>query len=374
MSLILVTQPAPILSLGAPLGPGVIRVKDHEWSGRVTRVTRLTLLDRLATPGALVYGSVFPLVQLGLVVTDPNGSREVSWPVAVAATAAYLPLYLHHVAWAARRARPPAGRWTLLVLAAVVTAGLPLVGSHWLPVFAVVAASAMFVLPWPRSLLVAGGVVAAQAPLALAVDSPLPDAASYYVFSVWWRAASLFVPIWLLGAIRQLQEARQSLAEEAVVRERLRIDGELRRTVGAALDSIAARGQRATTLVDGDLEVAASEVRELVDGSRRSLAEARRVINGYHQPTLNAELEAAAALLTAAGITTRVETRGEPLATTAADPTVRSTLRAVAADVLRDGTAGACVITLISEGGRPQVKVRTEEGPTAGADGRARAS
>jgi signal transduction histidine kinase len=327
-----------------------------------------------------MYGGVFPLVQLGVVLTYPNGSADVGWPLAVAATAAYLPLHLRHVSWAARGARPPWGGWSLVALAVIVTAALPFVGSHWLPVFAVVAASAMFVLPWPRSLLVAGVVVAAQAPLALAVDSPLPDAASYYVFSVWWRTSSLFVPIWLIGAIRQLHEARQTLADEAVVRERLRIDGELRRTVSAALDSIASRGQRATVLVEDDPEVAASEVRELVDGSRRSLAEARRVISGHEQPTLDAELEAAAALLTAAGITTRVEVPSHPLPP-AADPTARAALRAAAADVLRDGSAQACVITASSEEGRVRVTVRTEGGAVppdgghgAGDGDRARAS
>jgi two-component system sensor histidine kinase DesK len=362
MWLVLVTSPGPILSSGVlrVAGGVAIRVKSPEGSGRVAR---------LAIPAALVYGSVFPLVQLGVAVTYPDGSREVSWPLAVTATAAYLPLHLRHVSWAARGERPPAGGWTLAALAVVVTAALPFVGSHWLPVFAVVAADAMFVLAWPRSLLVAGGVVAAQVPLALAVDSPLPDAASHYVFSVWWWTASLFAPIWLLGAIGQLQEARQSLAEEAVVRERLRIDGEIRRTVSAALDSIATRGQRATMLVvDDDLEVAASEVRELVEGSRRSLVEVRRVINGYQQPPLDAELETAAALLTAAGITTRVEMPDHPLPSVP-DPTVRSELRAATAEILRDSSAQACVITVSSENGQLRVTVRTEAEARAGAPG-----
>lgn len=361
--LTLAPAPAPILFLGAPQGPGVaISVKHDEASGP---------LARLGTPGALIYGSVFPLVQLGVVLTYPNGSREMGWPLAVTATAAYLPLHLRHVAWAARGARPPAGGWTLLALAAVVTAALPFGGSHWLPVYAVVAASALFVLPWPRSLLVAGVVVAAQAPLALATGSPLPDAASYYVFSVWWRTASLFVPIWLLGAVRQLHEARRTLAEEAVVRERLRIDDQLRRAVGAALDSIATRGQRATTLVDRDVDGAATEVRDLVDGSRRSLAEARRVITGYQQPALDDELQAAAALLTAAGIATRVERPAGPLPPMAADSTTRSTLRAVAADVLRDASARSCVIAVRSENGSLRVTVRTDDGPTGAAGARA---
>jgi hypothetical protein len=59
------------------------------------------------------------------------------------------------------------------------------------------------------------------------------------------------------------------LAEEAVVRERLRIDGELRRTVGAALETIAATASRA----DGQLSAAEAELGVLVDRSRRTLAE-----------------------------------------------------------------------------------------------------
>ena len=334
----------------------------HERSGRLGRLGRLR---RLATPAALVYGSVFPLVQLGILLEYPDGSVDVAWPLAVTATACYLPLHLHHVYWAARGARPPAGGWTLAALAAVVTLALPFGGSHWLAVYAVVAASAMLVLRWPWSLLAAGGVVVAQAPLALVVDSPIPHAPIYYVITVWWRASTLFVPIWLLGAIRRLEETRWALAAEAVVRERLRIDGELRRTVGVALSSITARGQRAAALDGTEAGALASEVRELVGGSRRALAEARRVVNGFHRPSLAGELEAAAALLAAAGIRSRVEVRGDPLAPDA-EGVVGPRLRAAAAGVLRDSTVRACVITVASGDGRVDVTVRTEDGTGAG--------
>lgn len=332
-------------------------------------------LARLATPGALAYSSAFSLMQLGLVLEYKDRVDNLWWPVA--ATACYLPLHLHHVYWAVRGARPPAGGWTLAALATIVAATVPLAGINWLPIFAVVAVSAVLVLPWPWSLLVAAGVAGAQAPLALALDSPIGGAPSYYVVTVWWRAASLFVPIWMLGSIRQLQAIRRSLAEEAVVRERLRIDRELYTTVGAALDAIAARGQRALALAeargasagaaDGDGEAgadtdtdgrtAAAEVQELVDGSRRALAEARQLVNRYRQPTLAAELETAAVLLRAAGIETRLELPGQDLPRPA-DEAVRSALRTATADVLDDGGIRACVIAVTGEDGQLQVEVR----------------
>jgi hypothetical protein len=331
----------------------VSSVEDRERTGA---------LARFATPAALVYGSVFSLVQLGLIAEYPGGSATgARW--ALAATVAYLPLHLHHMYWASHGARPPAGVWTLLGLAAVVTATLPLAGPNWLPVYAVVVAAAVLVLPWPWSLLVAGVVVVAQAPLAHAVDSPLPDAGSYYVFTVWWRATSLFLPVWLLGAVRRLQATRRTLADEAVVGERLRIDGELRATVGAALDDIAGRGRRAVALIeDGEGDSGAEledQVRALVDGSRRALAQARQLVNGYQQPTLAAELASASALLAAAGITTTVDWPDGGLPPgVVAGPDVRAALRTATTAVLHDERARSCVITVRDEDGRVRLDAR----------------
>jgi hypothetical protein len=311
---------------------------------------------RLATPAALAYGSVFPLVQLALVARYPGGDGDVGW--ALLATAGYLPLHLHHVHRAVR-GRPPARPWTLVALAAVVTAAVPAAGTHWLPVYAVVAVSAMLVLPWPWSLVVAAGVTLGQAPLALAIDSPVPSAASYYVFSVWWRASALFVPLWLLGSVRQLEAARRALAEDAVVRERLRVDREVRATVGTALASIAARGELvASRLAGGDGGPPAADVRALSEDSRRALAETRRLVNGYRRPSLAAELETAATLLAAAGVDARVELPGAGLPPDAGSA-VRAALRDATAAVLRDETAASCVIAVGYEGGQVRLDVRT---------------
>jgi two-component system, NarL family, sensor histidine kinase DesK len=342
--------PTHILTLDAPVGSEVvIRLDERGRPGR---------LVRLATPVALIYGTVFPLVQLAMALEYPGGGpSEGRW--ALAATACYLPLHLHHVYWAARGERPPAGRWTLLAMFAVIVAATPLAGSNWLPAYADLAFGAMVVLRWPWALLAVAAMAASQAPLALALDSPVPAAASYYVFVLLRRASALFLPIWLLGAIRQLEGARRSLADEAVVAERIRIDGELRTTVGTALDSIAARGRRATSLIDdgADPDALAGEVRQVAHGSRRALAEARQLLTGYQRPSLADELDTAARLLTAAGVETRVELPPEGMPATAPDPSARDALRSATARVLHDATARACVVRVTRRNGRMDVEV-----------------
>jgi two-component system, NarL family, sensor histidine kinase DesK len=230
----------------------------------------------------------------------------------------------------------------------VIVAIVPL-DDLWLPTFHVVAVSALLVLRPRWSLPIVAVVVAGQVPLSLLLDSAVPAAPSYYAVTVLWRSAAVFVPIWLVGAVRRLEQARQELADEAVVRERLRLDGELRETLGAGLRAIATRGQRATALIDGgggrEPLALADELQGLVGGARRTLAQARRMISGYQRASLSAELDTAATLLTAAGIETRVVRPPGGVPDTVDEP-LRSALRADVARLLREGTAGHCVITV----------------------------
>jgi signal transduction histidine kinase len=274
----------------------------------------------------------------------------------VLATAAYLPLFLWQVHRAVAGARPPAA-WTLAVLAAIVGAALPVAGSNWLPVFAFVAVAAMLVLPWPWSLLVAVALAVAQAPLAVLLDSPVPAAASYYGFALWWRASALFVPIWLLRALRQLTAARDALAERAVLDERLRIDGEVRATVGSALEAIAARADAAAEHASADAPEAARHLHAAVDVARRASADGRRLLGGLRSTSLAAEVDAAAALLTAAGIHTTVEVTDADLPL---DPESRTRLRQATAAALHDDTARTCVIRVTRGDGSAAVDVRIE--------------
>jgi hypothetical protein len=59
------------------------------------------------------------------------------------------------------------------------------------------------------------------------------------------RAMIVFVLVWLVGALRRVQSARLTLAEQALGAERRRVDVELGSTVGAQLEQVVLRGQRA---------------------------------------------------------------------------------------------------------------------------------
>jgi hypothetical protein len=124
-----------------------------------------------------------------------------------------------------------------------------------------------------------------------------------------WRSATILVPLWLVNTTRELRASRFRLAEQATLQERIRIDGDLRRTIQPALGAIVDRGDRAKSLVGGP--DAPAELRQLANSSRAALADARQLIRsrliGTSDPGLNAaasaELRAGiAAVLRAPGV------------------------------------------------------------------------
>jgi two-component system sensor histidine kinase DesK len=330
--------------------------------GRLKEPQRTGGLIRLAAAAAVGCSIVLPLLELARIAAGwtPSPGHATQ---ALVATACYLPLYVRHVWYAARDSRPAGAGWTLLAMAVVILGALPFIGTSWLDSLHSLAVSVLIIARLPWSLLAVTSLVAATAPLAIAFGDP--QWAAFYTVSVIWRGAAVFVLVWLVGATRRLEHARLTLAEEALAHERLRIDGELRRTLGAALEAIAASGRRASALAEVDCAALEDQLRALVEGSRRALAQARRTIRGYQRLSLRAELDSAAALLTAAGIQTRLELpRGELPQTVDAAP--RAALHAAVARLLRDDAARRCSIVVTYEDGRVWLELRAGgTGPAA---------
>jgi two-component system, NarL family, sensor histidine kinase DesK len=317
----------------------VVRLPVSELIGSLTR--------QPAVWAATGYAAVFPIVQVALLAESADGGGgRAAW--ALAATVCFLPLHCRHVYFAACGERPPAGRWTLAAMAAIISGVLPLAGPSWLPMFHALIVSVLIVLPFRLSFPIVAVIIAAQAPLALALHSDMPAAASYYVLTATWRSASVFVPIWLVGAITQLNAARARLARDAVVRERLNIDAELRSTVGAALTSIANRGRHAVDLIDRDAESVPGELQALVSSSRTASADARRLIGRYHHSAVRAELDTAVTLLAAAGIEVRLSL--PPELPESSDAAFRAALRTMTTRLLRDDAGGPIVLAVSRNG------------------------
>jgi two-component system sensor histidine kinase DesK len=325
---------------------------------RLEAYQRSSRFIQLATLGAVACSIGFPVLELVRIGTNwipsPSPGHGVQ---ALVVTACYLPLYVRLVWHAARGSRPPDAGWTLAVMAVVILGAVPVIGTGWLPALHALAVAILIVVRPPWSLPILVGLVAATAPLAIVFGDP--EWAAYSAATVVWRGASVFVLVWLVGATRRLQAAREALADEAVARERLRIDGELRSTLGAALEAIVAKGQRATALAPQDPTLAGGELRGLVEGSRRTLAETRRLINGYQRLSLRAELDSATILLTAAGIETRVVLPAGDLPERL-EAAPRAALRAAVARLLRDDAARRCAITVTNEGRRVRLELRSD--------------
>ena len=324
----------------------------------LTDSSRSSLPMRLTVTGVTAYCLIFPLAQLCVITAISAGFRQAWW--ALAATVAYAPLYIRHVLYFVQGRRPPRAAWTLAAMAVIIGGAAPLAGSFWLPSFFALTVSLLITVPWRWSLPGVAALTAAQLPLALALTPVTPAATSYFPVTLLWRTAAVFVPVWLVGTVGQLEKARRELAQNAVVRERLDLDDQLRLTLGAALASIVARGQQSAALAESDPASARPELAALAGTSRATLAEARRLLSALHQRSLWAELETAASLLTAAGLPTRVaRPGGDPPAQVS--PAFRAELRSATARLLRDETARACVITVTAADGQLRLGIRVTD-------------
>ncbi|MFI7638068.1 hypothetical protein [Nonomuraea sp. NPDC049400] len=314
---------------------------------------------RLAPVGAVVCGGLLPVLQVALAASYlGNGLRTGLW--SLAATAVYLPLHLRHVWYAAHAVRPRGGRWTLGALAVVVLGVTPLAGNMWPRSYAALAVSAVLVLPAPWSFLLYVVLVAVAAPVSGLLGLPW-TITPWLTFTVLGGSGAVLLLVWLAAALTRLQTAREALAQQAVAQERRRIDDDLRRTLGGALESIAARGERAAAkLARGEPDSLAEELGGVADDSRRTLADARRRVRGYQRPTLRAELETAATLLSAAGIETCLQLPGSGLPETIAQRP-RAALRAAVTRLLRAEGVRTCTIAATAVDGRLLLEVRADD-------------
>ncbi len=334
--------------------------------GGLARFRRSEHMLLPASLGAVGCSVALPLVQVALAFGYYGSDlRTGLW--SLAATTVYLPLHLRHVWYAAHGARPPFGRWTLAAMAVVILVATPLAGAMWVRTYTALIVSAMLVLPGPWSYVLYAAVVVAVAPVSHALGTPW-NTAPWLVFSVLCGSMALLLLVWLPAALARLRTAREALAQQAVAQERSRIDAELRHTVGAALESIADRGHRLggrlalgkTATEPGEPAELAEELTELSADSRRALAETRRSVRGYRQPSLRAELETTAALLSAAGIATRLDLPRSGMPGTIAQPS-RTALRAAITRLLRNHAVRNCTITVTSLSGRVRLELRADE-------------
>jgi two-component system sensor histidine kinase DesK len=151
----------------------------------------------------------------------------------------------------------------------------------------------------------------------------------------------------LSDALRELHTAREELARQAVMEERLRMARDLHDLLGHTLSLITLKSQLAGRLLEKDPHTASQEVHEIERVARQALREVREAVADYRKRTLHGELDGARQILEAAGVvfTVEYEAQSLPLDT---DAVLAWVVREGVTNVIRHSRAKHCVIRITS--------------------------
>jgi two-component system sensor histidine kinase DesK len=312
--------------------------------------------ERFLVPAILTVAAVGqPVIGVGRVLDGPHRTSAVVAAVLAAACSAPLGLWL--LVPAARARAPRRAGWLVAAYAAVNLAAFAVIGAEWFSLFLLLGVMAVAYLP-PRWSVPAVAALAA-APAAMAAAGHDVVLGRYFAFDTLYYALLVGMVIWLARIAVRLRAGRQELADSAVITERVRIDDELKATIGAELERLIAAGEHAARAAAGDPAVAERELRALTGLSRRALARTRRMVSQYQVVTVRSELSTAMALLTAAGIGVRSDVPATVLGQ-ALESQRLAGFRSGLTTVLHDDTARACVIAADGTGGDLRLEIRRE--------------
>jgi two-component system, NarL family, sensor histidine kinase DesK len=292
---------------------------------------------------------VFPITDL--VTTDrPAIARWVGGAGLLAFTVVYLSVI-------AQLGRPRALRVEYVVMAVLAVALAVGYGASWAGLMIYVSAATAATLPWRwvwPAVLAAAGVCLA---VVLAEDSPgqlfLPPLCLLTAFAIQGTG-------YLISVNRELQEAREELARNAVAEERMRFARDLHDLLGHSLSLIALKSELARRLAEVDPPRARQEMADVEEAARRALAEVREAVSGYRQVSCAQALAEARAALTAAGISVRLPD-AVPALPGGVDAALGWVVREATTNVLRHSGAGRVGVELVEDGVRAVLTV-TDDG------------
>ncbi|WP_405992312.1 sensor histidine kinase [Streptomyces sp. NBC_00986] len=205
---------------------------------------------------------------------------------------------------------------------------------------------------------VVGGTLVAQLPLEVAAPAALGTAVAVLLGGGGLAFTAAF-SVWLLDAVYELDEARETRARLAVAEERLRFGRDLHDVMGRNLSVIALKSELAVQLARRGRTEAVEQMIEVQRIARESQREVRDVVRGYREADLRLELAGAQGVLAAAGIECEVtgDAAGLPVEVQSALGWV---VREATTNVLRHGDAGRCVVGVRVAGGRVVLTVEND--------------
>ncbi len=168
-----------------------------------------------------------------------------------------------------------------------------------------------------------------------------------------------------METVATLRQTRAELAKVAVAEERLRIARDLHDLLGHTLSLITLKAELSRRMIATDAERAARELAELEAVARQSLSDVREAVAGYRQPDLAAELGAARQLLTAAGITVRIDAPETFSLPGEVDAALAWTVREGVTNVVRHAGAGRATISVTTGRGVAAAQITDDGGQSA---------
>jgi two-component system, NarL family, sensor histidine kinase DesK len=166
----------------------------------------------------------------------------------------------------------------------------------------------------------------------------------------------------LSDALRELYTAREELARQAVMEERLRMARDLHDLLGHTLSLITLKSELAGRLLEKDPHTASQEVHEIERVARRALREMREAVAGYRQRTLRTELDGARQILEAAEVVCTVENKA-PLLPPNTDAILAWVVREGVTNVIRHSRAQHCLIRITATGEYIHAEVSNDGDP-----------
>jgi two-component system, NarL family, sensor histidine kinase DesK len=151
----------------------------------------------------------------------------------------------------------------------------------------------------------------------------------------------------LSDALRELHSAREELARQAVMEERLRMARDLHDLLGHTLSLITLKSELAGRLLEKDPHTASQEVHEIERIARQALREVREAVVEYRKRTLHGELDGARQILEAAGVVFSVEDETQSLPPNT-DAALAWFVREGVTNVIRHSRAQHCLIRITS--------------------------
>jgi two-component system sensor histidine kinase DesK len=298
-----------------------------------------TITRRPGMPGweaAVVVAVSLALAALQLLhsVAASQGRRPRAWTAGYLAVAAlvYVPMWWYTWDWAT-------SQWMVVASGAMLLRGRLALVAVTAPVLGTAAAAGGYVVTADHGSVTQATVFAL-----------------YYVAILAMGGGALYGSARLVRVVDELYEARLEMAELAVGRERLRVSRDLHDLLGQSLSAVSLKGDLALRLLSTDAGAARAEIESLTGVARGALRDVRAVARDEHAVSLRAEVEAAAALLGAAGIDARVDV-DLPDPAVPVERVLAWAVREGATNVLRHSEAVWCTIGAARGDGRVRLEM-----------------